>query len=182
MAKATLKLPNGPVVTLEGTPQEVRQLLEMYSGQQPALQAGGQGAAKREARQSRMPSRPAADASGPDLSQIVNQVKNCQEAEGIEKNILDRASMVDRVLLPLYVVHEHYGNQPGLTSGEIDKITTELGVRVSQPNASRTLSDTASRYVVGDKVRKKGQAVRYRLSRRGTQYLKSVISGASDGK
>lgn len=39
MAKASLKLSNGTVVTLEGTPEEVKELLELYGGErQPAPQ------------------------------------------------------------------------------------------------------------------------------------------------
>lgn len=33
MARASLKLPNGTVVILEGTPEEVKQLLESYGGE-----------------------------------------------------------------------------------------------------------------------------------------------------
>jgi hypothetical protein len=82
--------------------------------------------------------------------------------------------------LPLYIVHEHLGNAFGLSSGEVTKVTTDLGVPVSQPNASRTLSGTAAKYVIGDRVRKKGQPVRYKLSRRGVQYLQAVIRGTSN--
>ena len=89
---------------------------------------------------------------------------------------------MNRILLPLYIVHEYYGNSIGLTSGDVSKITTDLGVPVQTPNASRTLSGTASRYVIGDSVRKKGQPVRYKLSRRGVQFIKEVISGGVNGK
>jgi hypothetical protein len=63
----------------------------------------------------------------------------------------------------------------------VKKITTELGIPISQPNASRTLSGTASKYVIGDKVRVKGQPVRYKLSRRGVKYMKEVLAGNSNG-
>jgi len=183
VAKATLTLPNGTVVTLEGTQQEVHQLLGMYSGQD-IPPAGGDGPKGKRAQSPKTPPRstPSGETGAPDLTDIVTYVKNCEESEEIERNILDRASTVDRVLLPLYVVHEHYGNRFGLTSGEISTITTELGVRVTQPNASMALADSASRYVIGDKVRKKGMPVRYRLSRRGLQYLKAVIRGTGDGE
>jgi hypothetical protein len=182
MAKATLKLPGGAIVTLEGTPEEVQHLLAHYGGASARPLPSAK--AKRPASKASRPTRAASanDESAPDLNEIVNLVKNCDEADGIAKNILDRASQVDRVLLPLYIVHEHKANELGLTSGEISKVTSELGVRVTQPNASTALSDTASRYVMGDKVRKKGQPVRYRLSRRGLQYIKSVIRGTGDGQ
>jgi hypothetical protein len=73
-------------------------------------------------------------------------------------------------------------NAHALSSGEISKITADLGVPVSQPNVSKTLSGTAAKYVMGDRVRKKGQPVRYKLSRRGLQYLQSVIRGKDSEK
>ena len=80
----------------------------------------------------------------------------------------------------MYVFQEHMGGTVGLTSGEIGKATRELGVPVSQSNASTALSSSAARYVAGDKVRRRGQPVRYRLVRRGIQYIKAVIDGKSD--
>lgn len=187
MAKASLTLPSGTVVQIEGTADEVRELLKFYGA---GTGHGAPSARKRAAPLKVQETKGrgisskniAGDASesAPNLSEIVNLAKNCDEAEDIERQILDRASQVDRTLLPLYLVHEHLSNAFGLSSGEISKITTDLGVPVSQPNASSTLSGTAARYVIGDKVRKKGQAVRYKLSRRGLQYLQTVIEGKAD--
>lgn len=191
MAKAALTLPNGTVVQIEGTIEEVQALLAHYgSGTAPARtekpEKDRSPSRSKRRRSSATTSAPAPGApignaaDTPNLSAIVNLTKTCDEAEDIETQILDRASQVDRTLLPLYVVHEHLENRFGLSSGEVSKITTDLGVPVSQPNASRTLSGTAAKYVIGDKVRKKGQAVRYKLSRRGVQYMKAVIAGKSD--
>jgi hypothetical protein len=118
----------------------------------------------------------------PDISRIINQIKNCDDAEIIEAKVLDKVGQVNRILLPLYIVHEYLDNTYSLTSGEIGQITTDLGIPVQQPNASRILSGTASKYVIGDKVRKKGQPVRYKLSRSGVQYFKEVLEGKEDGK
>lgn len=111
----------------------------------------------------------------PDLAKIVNLVKDCNEAEEMEAQILDRSGQVNRVLLPLYIVHEYMGNEIGLTSGDVNKVTTELGIPIGIANASTTLSKTASKYVMGHTTRKKGQPVRYKLSRRGVQYFKSIL-------
>lgn len=184
MAKASLTLPSGAVVQIEGTTEEVQALLEVYGGggREPAAARGGKASTRRSRK--RRPAIKAAPAKsaepGLDLAQIVNLAKTCDEAENIERSILDRASQVDRTLLPLYIVHEHLDNSVGLSSGDISKITTDLGVPVSQPNASKTLSGTAAKYVIGDKVRKKGQLVRYKLSRRGLQHLTAVIQGKAD--
>lgn len=171
MTKASLKLPNGTEVQIEGSPEEVHQLLSFYAGD----------AAKPKPKSSKKPEQEAEKVVSDelDLSDVVNLVKECDEAEKIESQILDRSSQVDRTLLPMYIVHEYLDNNFGLTSGEISKITGDLGIPLSQPNASTTLSGTASRYVKGDKVKKKGQVVRYKLIRRGVQYMKGVIEGDS---
>lgn len=184
MARATLKLANGTVVTLEGTPEEVQRLLELYGGEtQPASKSAARhgGGKRARARARSAKSSDEAQSGKLDLTEIVNLVKDCPEAEAIETQILVRTSQVDRTLLPLYIVHEHLDNAFGLTSGEISKITKDLGIPISQPAASRTLSGTASKYVIGDGVKVKGRPVRYKLSRRGVKYLKEVLAGSSNG-
>jgi hypothetical protein len=180
MARASLKLPNGTVVTLEGTPEEVQRLLSLYGGEPADVPESNAGTRPRKPR-GRTPSARQSEQETqgkPDLAEIVNLVKTCDEAEAIETQILDRAAQVDRTLLPLYIVHEHLGNAFGLTSGEVSKVTKDLGIPISQPNASRTLSGIASKYVIGDKVKVKGQPVRYKLSRRGVEYMKEVLAGS----
>jgi hypothetical protein len=185
MAKASLKIPNGPVITLEGTPEEVKHLLELYSGkEQSAAKSATRSRGTQSSKTAASSARSSEDKNNDekhDLNQIVTLAKDCDEAETIEEQILDRTAQVDRTLLPLYIVHEYLHNAFGLTSGEVKKITTELGIPISQPNASRTLSGTASKYVIGDKVKVKGQPVRYKLSRRGVKYMKEVLAGNSNG-
>lgn len=185
MAKATLTLKNGTVVQIDGTVEEVRGLLEHYgqnAGSIDVAQVRGRAKARSRAAKAAPAGKGAHQSmdSGPDLSEIVNLAKNCDEAEAIEKQILDRTSQVDRTLLPLYLVHEHLNNASGLSSGDVSKVTKDLGVPVSVANVSKTLSGTAAKYVIGDRVRKKGQLVRYKLSRRGLQYLQTVIRGGAD--
>lgn len=115
-----------------------------------------------------------------DIMAIIAQIKNSEEADIIAERILDRTSAVDRILLPLYIVHEYMGNAFGLTSGEISGITRDLGTPISMANVAHAFSSSASRYVVGDKVRKKGVPVRYKLSRKGLSYIKSIISSATN--
>lgn len=176
MAKASFTLPDGTVVRVEGSTDEIHKLLKLYG----AVPSSGR-ATQRPKPQRKAPKVPKEKgAQEVDHAQIVNLVKTCDEAEAIERQILDRPGQVNRALLPLYIVHEHLGNAFGLTSGDINTVTTDLGIPISQPHASTALSKTAARYVIGDKTRKKGRTVRYKLSRRGVQYMKSVIAGGSD--
>ncbi len=182
MAKASLTLPNGTVVQIEGTTQEVKELLELYSGNSGHQISGTKRVAQKKSIRKEGVSKSATPSQQVDITEIVNLVKSCDEAEDIEMNILDKSSQVDRVLLPLYIVHEYLNNTYTLSSGDITAVTTQLSVPVAQPNASRTLSGTAAKYLIGDSARKKGSAVRYKLNRRGVKYMKSVITGDSDGK
>jgi hypothetical protein len=187
MAKASLTLPTGTLVHIEGTPDEIRQLLQFYGGDRTperksrAAKKTPSGASARKASRTLNRSTKTESERDPvDITGIVNAAKACDEAEKIEKRILDRTSQIDRTLLALYVVHEHFEGGFGLSSGDVSRVTNELRVPVSTANASTTLSGAASKYVIGDKVRRPGQAVRYKLSRRGHQYMKGVINGKQD--
>jgi hypothetical protein len=68
-------------------------------------------------------------------------------------------------------------NAYGMTSGEISKVTRALGVPVGQPDVSNILGKGASKFVMGDRSRESGKAVRYRLSRRGVQHVEGVLAG-----
>ena len=167
MAKAYLILPNGTKVEIDGSPEEIKKIL------------GAHGAA--ESRPSPDKQVVKAGAKATNLTDIVNMIKTCKEADLIGKNILDRISQVDRVLLPLYITESHFQGDSGITSGEISKILAQLGIGIHAPNISNTLSSTASKYVLGDKIRKRGQPVRYRISRKGLDYINSAIKGKGNG-
>ena len=180
MPKASFTLPNGTVVTIEGTPVEVRNLLEFYGGKP---EKGERASQKPDAKAGRKKSAAEKKISPARIAHIVNQIKSCPEAEDIEKNILAKTHEANRVLLPLYVIHEYMGNAFGITTIEISKVTAELGarVRVSRQAALRALvRSPASRYVLTDKARRRGIATRYTLDERGVQYMKTVIAGTQE--
>jgi hypothetical protein len=181
MPRASIKLPDGTVITVDGNEEEVARLLGAYrSAEHREVTTTRTRKLKRRASRDSAAQPGAGATVGVSHQTIVNNVKDCDLAEEIEKNILDKNSRVDRVLLPLFVVSKYMGGEPPLTSGDISRITVDLGVPISQPNVSSTLSGTASKYVMGDRTRRKGQAVRYKISRRGAKYMEKVISGSED--
>ncbi len=124
MPSAKITLPDGTVVNIDGTPEEVAKLLAIYGGgftgaQAPSSEKPRPSQSKRAARSKTASLKDSTAESAFDLNEIVNLAKNCDEAEAIESAVLDRASQVNRILLQLYIVHEHLGNNHGLTSGEI---------------------------------------------------------------
>lgn len=173
MPKAVIKLANGTIVEIDGSPEEIKNLLGYYG-------LGGEAARKKSVpvksgslRQGRGPTVP----DEVELARLVNLVRTCEETEGIETHILDRPSEVNHVLLPLYIVHEQMDDAFGLTTVEIASVTTDLGIRVFRQNVLRTVKGSGARYVIGDRVRRRGQGTRYRLNRRGILYMRGVIRG-----
>jgi len=181
MAKASITLESGALVAIEGTVEEIQKLLSVYG----KAKGDSSSAPSGPAHASRQNPNPVLTGIGKgkgklehhtsvDLLAIVNHIKSCDEAALIGTHILDRVGQSGRVILPLYIVHEHLGNSPGLTSGDISKITIDLGIPMAVGNVSNMLAGPVSKYVVGDKVRKHGQPVRYKLSRLGRTYFKIV--------
>jgi len=178
MAKAELTLKDGTVVKIDGSPEEIQKIIQLHH----STTAAATDSKKSEIKKSKPKASKTSPGSGdgPDLMEVVNAIKSCDEAENIEKNILDRTSQVDQILLPLHIGKKHHDASLALTSGEIAKILNDLGIKMHSPNISNTLSGPASKYVIGDKVRKPGQPVRYKISRRGEQYMDSVINNKAD--
>ena len=110
-----------------------------------------------------------------DVNSLATLAKECDEFEIIEKKIFDVRSRLNKVLFPLYVSEKLSKDKPALTSGEISAVLNVFRIKVSQPNCAVVLSGEASKYVSGDKVRRKGQPVRYRILRRGIQLIDSVL-------
>lgn len=106
---------------------------------------------------------------------IVNKIKNCEEAEKIEKEILDKTSIHGRILLPFYICYKYFPQQ-GLTTGNIEKITSELRVKIQTPNVSNAIADSLQKYLEGNSTRVKGKAVFYKLNRKGAKYFESLLN------
>jgi len=105
---------------------------------------------------------------------IVNKIKDCDEFEKIEKEVLDKSSISNRVLLPFYICYKYFPQQ-GLTTGDVEKITEQLGVRVKTPNVSNAITGSLWKFLAGDSSRKKGKVVVYKLNRKGAKYFESVL-------
>jgi len=106
---------------------------------------------------------------------IVNKIKDCDESDKIETEILDKTSLNGRILLPFYICYKYFPQQ-GLITGDIEKITSELRVKVQTPNVSKTISGSLQKYLEGSSTRVKGKAVIYKLNRKGAKYFESLLN------
>lgn len=173
MAKSTIQLANGTIITVEGSTEEVAKVMSFY-GQGQSYGNSEKAKAKK--------SKETAVATDIDLKGkvdilgLVNATKDAEDFDQIEKNILDQASQVDRVLLPLFIADRILESSCALTSNDIYKYLKDFGINMALPNISKTLSKTAIKYVMGDSTRKKGVSTSYRISRKGKQYIDQALS------
>ena len=106
---------------------------------------------------------------------IANKATDCHESESIQTKVLDGRSVDAKVLMCFYISHKHFGNA-WLTSGDIQRITSELGVKVAVGNASNAMKKLRT-YLETGKVRKKGSPTPCRLNRGGVKRFEEIING-----
>ena len=174
MANADILLPDGTKVTVQGSAEEVAKILSLYSSVAPSSTLEDTNRHKQVLERAGVDQDLASDEI--DIARIVACIRDCDAAESIEVRILDQRDAMNRVLLPLYIQYKFFNPNIGLTSGNVQKITDQLGVKVEISSASKILSGRAKSYVSGDSVRKKGSPVRYKLTRRGVIYFEELIN------
>lgn len=106
--------------------------------------------------------------------QIVNKIGDCAEADAIREKILDKTGVEGRMLLPFYISSKYFRNS-WLNSGNIEKVTSDLGVKINAKNVSNYLVKYR-KYLESGAVRKKGQPTPYRLNRNGIKRFEQLIN------
>ena len=106
---------------------------------------------------------------------IVNKIKDCEESEKIDAQVLNKIGLPARVLLPFYICYKYFPEQ-GLTTGDIEKITSQLRVRVKVPNVSKAVAGSLQKYLAGDSIRGRGKTSRYKLNLKGAKYFESLLN------
>lgn len=174
MAKASIKRPDGTDITIEGSAEEIKQVLEIYQGS-PSRSP------KKKPIKQKKNDRAASERDCVNHADILNIITSCDEAESIDDKVLNSRSQLNRIMLPLYIAFKYLDEDVRLSTGDIEKITSDLRTKVSKANSSTCLSKAGKSYVEIDKVRKKGVSVGYRINRRGIAYFEGVLAGSSGG-
>ncbi len=106
---------------------------------------------------------------------IVNKIGECDESEKIQNKILDKTDMEGKILLCFYITHKYFKNT-WLTTGDIEKITSGLGTRITAGNASNKITGGLRKYLESGAVRRKGQPTPYRLNRKGVKRFEEILN------
>lgn len=182
--KANFTLPNGATIEVDGTIEEVNAVAD-HAAKYPPSGAMPAPTTSRASAAAWQPPTPNSDdpEAVPELNiaAVVGIIKDCPEAEAIQHRVLDANPLnaAHRTLMCLWAVSKYVSDQIGLTSGDIQKITDQLGIKLDISSASRVLSDRAKAFVSGDVVRRKGGAVRYKLNRRGIAEFERILNGGT---
>jgi len=171
MVKASINLKSGATVQIEGTVEEVRQLMQFYDGNAPTAPE----VHVKRSHQEKLRSNVNTESSQVDCEQIANNLKQCEKMELFESKILDKPGGVNSVLLPLYFIHLYGNGEPALTSGDIRKVLAKLGIDMSLSGVSHVLSGRGAKYVIGTKSTGASHAVNYKISRLGVKYLEDEV-------
>jgi hypothetical protein len=109
-----------------------------------------------------------------DIPAIIEAINDDDEHDKIEEQILNKSAILPRVLMCLQFSQETV-NEP-LTTGDIQTITDQLGIKVSSANAGTAIKKNL-KYFTTDSVRKKGAIMKYKLNRKGLQAYQKALDG-----
>jgi hypothetical protein len=114
--------------------------------------------------------------------EIVTAIKDSDDYPAIEREILNKKAEVPRVLLACYFAGR-VTDDPYLSSGDIETITNEFGVRIKASNVNGSFSGNSSKYFTADRVRRKGVTIRHKLNRVGESAILAMIAKpTTDGR
>lgn len=105
---------------------------------------------------------------------IINKVGNCSESESIQTKVLDLKNVGPKVLLSFYIAYKYF-DKAWLTSGDVERVTSELGIKITTGNASNKIKEMRA-YLESGAVRRKGAPTPYRLNRNGANYFEGIIN------
>lgn len=104
----------------------------------------------------------------------VSAINDDDDHDKIEENILNKSGQLPRIIMCLYFAKNVFGSP--LTTGDIQTITDQLGIKIGSANAANTIKGNL-KYFTADAVRKKGAVIKYKLNRKGNEAYNKILNG-----
>ncbi len=116
-----------------------------------------------------------AEHSKVDIAKLVGHINDADNHDDIAKHILGKSAQLPKILMCLYFAMENL-ESPNLTTGNIETITDQLGIKMKCANAVTTIKKN-QKYFAQDTVRKMGAIMKYKLNRKGKDAYLKVVTG-----
>ena len=108
-----------------------------------------------------------------ELIGLVHYIQGHEEFDRLAETILSGRSQLPRILMCLYYGSEHFAD-PHLTTGELEAVTNQLGVRILKSNIAKVLKKNPT-YTTSDAMRKRGAIVGYKINRNGQNHFRGLL-------
>jgi hypothetical protein len=113
--------------------------------------------------------------TGVDIVKIINSINESEQHDIIKENILNKVKNLNKILLVFYFTNEAHGNNTYITTGNVEKITDQLGIKIEKTNIGKNIKKNL-KYFSTENVRKKGVITKYKLNRKGIEEFKQIIA------
>jgi hypothetical protein len=170
MAKASLTLPDGTTVQIEGNADEIQKIISLHKPTEPS---SPKVLHKPKPRKPKPKTNQNESESKIDISGLVNFIKEQDEFPIIEQKILDKKDRMPKILMSFYYASNFF-ETPYLTTGNVETITDQFGAKIKTSNISTTIKGNL-KYFSQDQVRKKGALLKYKLNRTGVQEFEKLL-------
>jgi len=104
-----------------------------------------------------------------DVADLVNQIQELKEHDILEQNIINKHNQLAKVMLCFYYAAKLI-KQEYLTTGQVEKITDQFGMKIKVANVSTTIKKN-SKYFSTSQTRKQGAILKYKLNQKGKLYF-----------
>jgi hypothetical protein len=173
MAKAKIELNTGTIITIDGSADEINTVIKAVDHKQPHTD-------KKEPPAKTKNKKTATKKLVKDESESKNIIKDITalihdsaEFQSIENNILDKKDRIAKILLCFKFANDL---EATLTSSQVELITDQLGIKIASANIAKVIRLNAKKYLSGDKVRKQGNRINYRINRAGLKRYNEILS------
>ena len=114
------------------------------------------------------------DDTNVDAVRVSNAINDTENHAQIEKNILNKGNRLNKILMAFHFAHDCGYKE--LTTGDVEKITDQVGIKISKSSASHCISDNRKFFSAGA-ARQQGAIIPYKLNRQGEIEYQSIFAG-----
>lgn len=110
-----------------------------------------------------------------DIPVLIEAINDSDDHDAIDENIISKSAQLPRIIMCLKFA-ESTLESPYLSTGHIQTITDQLGIRIKSQNAATTIKKN-QKYFTADGVRKTGALIKYKLNRKGLAAYGKLLKG-----